>query len=85
MEEERKSHREICGLCYQVSRVHFSVPNDIWELAVHRSRINDIHCLNCFTSQADERGVQWDKEIKLYPVSWVTHNKKSSPLKSVSD
>jgi len=42
-------------------------------LAVHRSQINDIICLRCFTRLADEQGVQWDKEIKFYPVSFITH------------
>lgn len=69
----RKTHREICSLCHEVSRVGFSVSNKIWELAVHRSQINDIICLRCFTRLADERGVEWDKDIKFYPVSQITN------------
>jgi len=68
----RKSHREICSLCNEVSRVSFHVPNDIWALAVHRSQINNIICLRCFTRLADERKVVWDKEIKFYPISQIT-------------
>jgi len=70
--KERKPHREICCLCHEVSRVGFHVPNEIWELAVHGKHTNSIICLQCFTRLADERGVEWDKEIKFYPVSWET-------------
>lgn len=73
MKLKRKPTREICSLCHEVSRVGFFVPNDIWKLAVHRSQINDIICLRCFTRLADERGVQWDENIKFYPVSLMTH------------
>lgn len=70
---ERKCHREICSLCHEVSRVGFSVPDKIWKLAVHRSQIEDIICLRCFTRLADERKVEWDKDIKFYPVSQITN------------
>lgn len=73
MSKARKAHREICSLCHEVNRVGFSVPDEIWKLAVHRSQINDIVCLQCFTRLADERGVQWDKEIEFYPVSFITN------------
>ena len=66
---ERKSHREICSLCHEVSRVGFHVPDEVWELSVHRSQINSLICLRCFTRLADERGVGWDKDIKFYPIS----------------
>ncbi len=66
---ERKSHREICSLCHEVSRVGFHVPNEVWELSVHSSQINSLICLRCFTRLADERGVEWDKDIKFYPIS----------------
>jgi len=75
MSNKRKTHREICSLCYEVERVGFWVPDEIWELAVHRSQINDIICLSCFTRLADERRVQWDEEIKFYPVSFITVQK----------
>jgi len=71
---DRSPHREICSLCHEVSRVGFWVPDEIWRLAVHRSQLNSILCLRCFTRLADERSVLWDKEIKFYPVSWITHN-----------
>ena len=71
----RKPHREICALCHEVSRVGFCVPNEIWRAAVHRYYQNAIICLRCFTRLADEKSIIWDKDIKLYPVSWVTHSK----------
>lgn len=73
--ELRKPHREICSLCHEVSRVGFWVPDHIWKAAVHRSQINSIICLRCFTRLADERSVPWDEEIKFFPVSWITHSR----------
>lgn len=69
-----KPHREICFLCHEVSRVGFLVPNEIWQAAVHFCFQNDIICLRCFTRLADEKSVEWDKEIEFHPVSWVTHS-----------
>lgn len=71
-----KSHREICALCNEVSRVGFWVPDKIWEAAIHISHRNDVICLRCFTCLADEKGVQWDLEINFYPVSWITHKEQ---------
>jgi len=68
----RKTHREICSLCHEVSRVGFWVPDDVWELATHRSYRNSIICLRCFTRLADERCVAWDKQIKFFPVSQIS-------------
>lgn len=75
MEVERKPHREICALCHSVSRVGFSVPNEVWKVVVHRIHLESILCLGCFTRLADEKSVKWDKDIKFYPVSWITHIK----------
>lgn len=69
-----KPHREICALCHEVSRVGFSVPDKIWRAAIHRHYQEDIICLRCFARLADEKSVEWDKNIELYPVSWITHN-----------
>lgn len=67
-----KPHREICALCHEVSRVGFLVPDDIWRAAVHPHYQNSIICLRCFTRWADEKGVEWDRLIKFYPVSFIT-------------
>jgi len=69
----KRPHREICALCHEVSRVGFWVPDKVWNQAVHPHYQNSILCLRCFTRWADERSVEWDKEIKFYPVSWITH------------
>lgn len=68
----RKPHREICSRCHEVSRVGFHVPDEIWRAAVHISESDSILCVRCFTQIADERGVEWDKEIEFFPVSWIT-------------
>lgn len=53
----------------------FGVPNAIWELAVHVSQLHSIICLRCFTRLADERGLEWDKEITFQPVSRITQDR----------
>lgn len=71
----QKCHREICSLCHEVNRVGFHVSNEIWKGAVHKSQVEAIICLTCFTRLADERGVEWDKDIEFYPVSRVKHER----------
>lgn len=72
--EARKPHRQFCSVCAEVDRVMFLVPNEIWELATHESQRHNLICLACFTKMADERGVEWDKDIKFYPKSQITQN-----------
>lgn len=79
----RHAHREICHLCHEVSRVGFWVPDEVWRAALHKSQQESIVCLRCFTRLADERGVEWDADIKFYPVSQVTHLEVVNPCKSV--
>lgn len=70
-DEIRKPHRQFCSLCGDVCRVDFHVSDEIWRLAVHHSQLNEILCLNCFTRMADERFVDWGKDIKFHPYSLV--------------
>lgn len=72
-EPKQYPHREICGLCHRVSPVGFWVPNEIWEAVVHSSRMHDIHCLTCFIERADEKLIDWSKDIKFYPTSLKEH------------
>ncbi len=65
--------REFCSICGNIVRVGFHVPDNIWEQVVHASKINDIHCLECFTKRADEKLIDWSKAIKFYPVSLKKH------------
>ena len=67
--------REICSLCHEVSRVGFWVPNEVWLAVVHPNRIHDILCVRCFTRLADEKNIQWDKDIKFFPVSCYSHSR----------
>ena len=64
--------REICAACQKISPVNFSVPNDIWKIVVHPSLQNDILCLMCFILRADEKLIEWDKDIQLFPISLAT-------------
>jgi len=70
------------------SRISFLVPDEVWKLAVHVSQQNDIICLRCFARLADERGVEWDKDIKFYPCSRITQDeiiKKSRQYRGKED
>lgn len=64
--------REICKLCWDVSRVGFRVPDDVWEAVVPGQVRNHVVCLSCFTRLADELGVRWDARIEFFPVSYAT-------------
>jgi len=65
--------REVCSSCGNIIKIGFHVPNKIWKKVVHPSNLNNILCLECFTRKADEKLIEWDKEIKFYPVSFYTH------------
>lgn len=65
--------RQTCGVCGQTPCLDFKVANWVWKEAVHPSRINDIHCFDCFRSRADEKLLPWDKSIEFFPVSMYTH------------
>lgn len=74
--KERKPHRQICSVCNREYSIDFWVPREIWELSTHNSQREDLICLDCFTRMADTRFVEWDKDIKFYPTSLVSHIKK---------
>ena len=65
--------REICAICGHVVRVGFWVPNEIWLQTVHLHWQNSILCLDCFTTRADEKLIDWSEKIKFYPVSFKAH------------
>lgn len=76
-------HREICRLCHRVLRVSFWVPDDVWEAVVHPGKVDDIHCLDCFLTRADEKLIEWDKDIEFYAVSLKSNLKFNNiPLTS---
>ena len=67
--------REICKCCHNINCVGFYVPNDIWALVVPYEFFRKALCLDCFIRFADEKGIEWDKDIKFFPVSLYTNNK----------
>lgn len=73
LEELEYPHREICHLCHRAVPVGFWVPNEIWTAVVHHSHLNAIHCLNCFIERADEKLINWSKDIQFYAVSLRSH------------
>ena len=62
-------------MCHQISSVTFWVPGEVWCRAVPKHWQHDPLCLSCFISQADEKLIPWDEEIKFYPVSMANHMK----------
>ncbi len=73
--------REICKICYHVNPVGFSVPDGIWQAVVPEGFRDKVVCFTCFARLGDERCVEWDREIELFPVSMATHlGKVNSPL-----
>ena len=69
---EGKPHREICALCHEISRIGFFVSDEVWKATIHLHYQNSIICLRCFTRLADEKSVEWDKNIEFFPVSWIS-------------
>lgn len=70
-----------CAMCNQPIRVSFWVPDAIWYEAIHPSLNNSTICLNCFVTRADEKLLEWDKDIKFYPMSM---HEQMRIIKSVS-
>ncbi len=67
--------REICKSCHHINPVGFTVPDEVWELAVPSRLRDNVLCLGCFVRLADERLISWDKHIEFFPVSLLTHLK----------
>ena len=67
--QKRMAHRQICAMCHKVCRVDFHVSKDHWELGMPKHLWNSPVCLECYTSNADERFVPWCESITFYPKS----------------
>jgi hypothetical protein len=78
----RKAHRGFCSICNDVIRVDLNVPCEIWRAALHHSQWNTYVCVRCFTAAADERGVEWCKDIQFSPLSRVAFDRRitASPV-----
>ena len=61
--------RERCQMCNKPSSVGFFAPHETWKLVAGDVWANSILCISCFASLGDEKGIQWEEGIKLYPVS----------------
>ncbi len=78
--EKRKPHRQICSVCQREYAIDWWVPENIWELATQKHQRNNLICLDCFTRMADTKFVEWEKDIKFYPISLVGFIKKNKGL-----
>jgi hypothetical protein len=67
-----RATREICRCCWHPSPVGFDVPNEIWEASVHPEFRDTVLCLGCFARLADERLIEWDRDIEFFPVAAVS-------------
>ena len=65
--------REICTCCGRVTRMGFTVPDEIWQKAIPSFYQNSVLCIVCFGELADEALVPWDENIKFWPVSLKRH------------
>lgn len=72
--EQDLTTREFCGRCHRVSPVGFHARDDIWEAVVGRHWSNSILCIMCFAQMGDEKHVMWERDLKLYAVSYATHH-----------
>lgn len=64
-----RSSRETCRCCWQPSPVSFFVSDEVWVAAVQPEFRHTVLCIGCFARFADERLVEWDREIEFFPVS----------------
>lgn len=72
MSDQKIPTRMFCQICGHLHKIDFWVPDEIWNEAIH-PRWRETHlCLNCFMERADERLLEWDKEIKFFPCSMST-------------
>lgn len=65
--------RERCQCCKRYSPVGFYVPNQIWDLAIPNEFHESPLCIMCFADMADERLVDWSKDVQFFPVSLAEH------------
>lgn len=63
--------RPRCHACQTVIVVDLRVSDELWEAVVHPSLRSTYMCLNCFASRADEKFIDWSREIELIPLSLV--------------
>jgi len=67
--------RMFCHICGHLHKIDFWVPDEIWNEAIH-PKWRDTHvCINCFMERADERLLEWEKDIILIPCSMATQLK----------
>lgn len=74
--ENRKAHRAFCSICNEVCTVDIWVPCEVWRAALHKDHWNGYVCVRCFTRNADERGVDWSKDIQFFPQSRVAFDRE---------
>src|SRR5262245_49806491 len=74
--EARNPHQQICSFCHEVCTVDFWVPDHVWKYSMQQCFWHNLACLRCFTRFADIRGIEWSRDIKLYPESRVIYEEK---------
>lgn len=70
---EKTSTREWCNCCNNYSPVSFHVPDEIWN-EVTMGKFQRL-CIMCFAKRADERLIDWAKDIQFFPFSLVSTDK----------
>lgn len=72
--------RMFCDICGQIHKIDYEVPKDIWEEVIRVQFQKARVCLNCFMARADERFIEWEKDIKFFPCSASTQLKIQNEL-----
>lgn len=67
--------RQICQICGQLHKIDYVADAEIWKQAIHPHHQNSIVCLNCFMLRADEKFLEWEKNLELRPISFYTQRK----------
>jgi hypothetical protein len=63
--------RPFCQICRQRHSICFWVPDEVYKAAIRPEFRDGYICLECFIKEADEKLIEWAKDIKFYPVSAV--------------
>ncbi len=67
--------RMFCAICGHIHKIDFWVPDWVWNDVIHPHYNTSLVCLNCFMERADEKMIEWEKEIQLWPCSQATQIK----------
>jgi hypothetical protein len=63
--EKKIPTRQWCDMCGEICRIIFWVPDDVWLECIPRHHWTSRVCIECFMKRADEKLIQWEKDLKI--------------------